>query len=51
MIAVDDDAPEVPEESRGILRRERRRDAIASRARWQFADRFERIIAPQGEEA
>ena len=44
VIAVDDDAPEAPEESRGASRRERRRDALVSRARWQFADRQERIV-------
>ena len=44
VIAVDDDAPEAPEESRRASRRERRRDALVSRTRWQFADRQERIV-------
>lgn len=37
--ACDDDAPGAPEHSRI----EHRRDAIASRVRWQFADRLERV--------
>ena len=46
-IAFDDDAPEPPAHSRG----ETRRDAIASRARWQFADRLERIATDETNEA
>ena len=38
-IAFDEDAPGAP----GEARVERRRDAVASRARWQFADRQERV--------
>lgn len=38
-IAYDDDAPSGPRD----YRFERRRDAIASRDRWQFADRLERV--------
>ena len=45
-IAFDHDAP-VPHCD---TRLERRRDAVFSRARWQFADRFERVIvSAQGE--
>jgi len=44
MIAFDHDAPGAPAESR----LERRRDALASRARWQFADRFERVLIAGG---
>ena len=51
VIAVDDDAPEAPEESRGTSRRERRRDALLSRTRWQFTDRQERIVMPEIDEA
>lgn len=46
-IAFDDDVPEAPAGSR----LERRRDAVASRARWQFADRLERIVADETDEA
>ena len=46
-IAFDDDVPEAPANSR----LERRRDAVASRARWQFADRLERIVADEPDEA
>ncbi len=46
-IAFDHDAPDAPAESRI----ERRRDAVASRARWQFTDRLERIVAVEGSEA
>ncbi len=45
-IAFDHDAPAPPCDSR----LERRRDVIVSRVRWQFGDRFERVIvSPQGE--
>ena len=47
IVAVDDDVPEAPDESRWNVRRERRRDALASRARWQFADRMERVAMPE----
>ena len=50
MIAVDDDAPEALLESRAAPRLERRRDALVSRARWQFADRLERIVLRETEE-
>ena len=40
MIAFDHDAPGVGADTRI----ERRRDAIASRTRWQFADRLERVM-------
>ena len=39
-IACDHDAPGVPREGRV----ERRRDSVASRARWQFAERLERVV-------
>ncbi len=39
-IAVDHDAAGAP----GDARVERRRDAVASRVRWQFADRLERVV-------
>ena len=46
LIACDLDAPGIPE---GV-REERRRDAIASRARWQFRDRDEAVFAwPHGD--
>ena len=51
VIAVDDDAPEAPEESRGALRLERRRDALVSRTRWQFVDRRERIVIQEIDKA
>ena len=38
-LACDGDAPGVPDGSR----QERRRDSVASRERWQFADRIERV--------
>ena len=45
-IAFDHDAPAPPCDSR----LERRRDMVVSRVRWQFGDRFERVIvSPQGE--
>ena len=40
-IAFDHDAPEAPANTRV----ERRRDTVASRTRWQFADRLERIVS------
>ena len=43
-IACDADAPDAPVNARV----ERRRDAIVSRARWQFADRLERVVTPKG---
>ena len=46
-IACDHDAPGAP----GETRLERRRDAVASRARWQFADRLERVVVPERSEA
>lgn len=46
-IAFDHDAPGGPAETRV----ERRRDAVASRVRWQFADRLERMVIPQPREA
>lgn len=39
VVAFDDDAPGAPADCRV----ERRRDAVASRARWQFSDRLERV--------
>ena len=39
VIAFDHDAPGAPADTRV----ERRRDAVASRARWQFSDRLERV--------
>ena len=41
LIACDVDAPGVPAE----IRQERRRDAVSSRARWQFADRTEAVFS------
>ena len=46
-IAFDHDAPGAPAETRV----ERRRDAVASRVRWQFADRLERVVIPKRSEA
>ena len=46
-IAFDHDAPEAPANTRV----ERRRDTVASRTRWQFADRLERIVSADGGEA
>ena len=46
-IAFDHDAPGAPAE----VRVERRRDAVASRARWQFADRLEGVVLPEGDGA
>lgn len=46
-VAFDADAPDAPAETRV----ERRRDAIASRARWQFGDRAEKITVPGGSES
>ncbi len=46
-IAFDHDAPGAPVETRV----ERRRDAVASRVRWQFADRLERVVIPRQREA
>ena len=46
-IACDHDAPGVPLEGRI----ERRRDSISSRARWQFAERLERVVSPDRGEA
>lgn len=43
-IAFDADAPGAPEADREV----RRRDAVVSRMRWQFADRRERIAARTG---
>ena len=40
-IACDHDAPGAPDQGRI----ERRRDAVASRARWQFAERLERVVS------
>lgn len=40
MVAFDHDAPGAPAETRV----ERRRDGVASRLRWQFTDRLERIL-------
>ena len=44
-VAFDADAPEAPEGGRI----ERRRDAIQSRVRWQFADRGERVVLDRGD--
>ena len=44
-IAFDHDAPGAPAETRI----ERRRDAVASRIRWQFADRLERVTVQRNE--
>ena len=41
-IACDHDAPGAPHE--GSV--ERRRDSIASRTRWQFSERLERVVSP-----
>ena len=46
-IACDYDAPDAPVEGRV----ESRRDSIASRVRWQHADRLERVFAPGRGEA
>ncbi len=43
-VAFDADAPNAPTETRV----ERRRDAIASRTRWQFADRAEKVTVAGG---
>ena len=43
LIAFDYDAPDPPTD----IRIERRRDAVLSRARWQFADRLEAVIVPE----
>ena len=43
MIAFDHDAPGAP----SAVRIERRRDAVLSRTRWQFADRLEAVIVPE----
>ena len=43
-VACDTDAPGAP----ANFRIERRRDAIVSRARWQFADRLERVGVGEG---
>ena len=42
-IAFDHDAPDAPT----AARIERRRDAVVSRERWQFADRLEGVIEPE----
>ncbi len=47
VIACDHDAPGAPAETRV----ERRRDAVFSRKRWQFADRLERVIVRGGDQA
>ena len=44
MVAFDHDAPGAGAD----IRIERRRDAIASRARWQFADRLEGVVDLEG---
>lgn len=46
-IACDHDAPGAPDQGRV----ERRRDAVASRARWQFAERLERVVSRDHGEA
>ena len=46
MIAFDHDAPGAPPDARI----ERRRDAVGSRARWQFADRLEGVVPEGGQE-
>ena len=46
-IACDHDAPGMPDQGRI----ERRRDAVASRARWQFAERLERVVSRDHGEA
>ena len=46
-IAFDHDAPGRP----AATRVERRRDAVASRARWQFADRLERVVVRESDES
>lgn len=45
-IAFDHDAPGAPAETRV----ERRRDSVASRARWQFTERLERVVIPKQSE-
>ena len=42
-IAFDHDAPHAPAQSRV----ERRRDAVGSRSRWQFAERLEGVVLPE----
>ena len=49
-IAFDADAPEPSSERSADSRLERRRDAVASRARWQFSDRLERIVEAETDE-
>ena len=44
-VAFDADAPGAPEGGR----LERRRDGVASRARWQFRDRDERVVLDRGD--
>ena len=44
MIAFDHGAPGAPSD----VRVERRRDAVLSRTRWQFADRLEAVVMPEG---
>ena len=46
-IACDHDAPDAPRTGRV----ERRRDSVASRTRWQFADRLERVVSAEDGEA
>ena len=46
-MACDHDAPGAPRAGRV----ERRRDSVASRARWQFADRIERVVSAENGEA
>ena len=46
-IACDHDAPDAPRTGRV----ERRRDSVASRTRWQFADRLERVVSAENDEA
>ena len=45
-IACDHDAPGAPDQGRI----ERRRDSVASRARWQFAERLERVVFREHDE-
>lgn len=47
VVAFDHDAPNAPEDARV----ERRRDAVLSRVRWQFADRLEGVVVSAGEES
>ena len=44
VIAFDYDAPEAPTTARV----ERRRDAVVNRGRWQFTDRLEGVVEPEG---